>query len=34
MKRLKITRIAIKETIWIMEEIDEVIEAHGGWPIR
>jgi hypothetical protein len=23
---------AIKETIRLMAEIDEVIEAHGGWP--
>jgi predicted helicase len=26
--------VALKETIRLMEEIDEVIEAHGGWPIR
>ena len=25
---------AIQETIRIMGEIDEVIEAHGGWPIQ
>ena len=24
--------VAIKETIRIMAEIDEVIEEHGGWP--
>jgi len=24
--------VAISETIRIMEEIDDVIEAHGGWP--
>ena len=24
--------VAISETIRIMAEIDEVIEAHGGWP--
>ena len=26
--------VAIKETIRLMEEIDEVIDAHGGWPIE
>jgi hypothetical protein len=26
--------IALKETIRLMEEIDEVIETHGGWPIE
>ncbi len=26
--------VAIKETIRIMGEIDEVIELHGGWPIK
>ncbi len=26
--------VALKETIRLMEEIDEVIEAHGGWPIE
>ena len=26
--------VALKETIRIMEEIDEVIEGHGGWPVR
>ena len=25
---------AIRETISIQQEIDETIEAHGGWPIR
>jgi len=24
--------IALNETIRLMGEIDEVIEAHGGWP--
>ena len=24
--------VALNETIRIMAEIDEVIEAHGGWP--
>lgn len=26
--------VALAETIRLMGEIDEVIEAHGGWPIR
>lgn len=26
--------VAINETIRIMAEIDEVIEDHGGWPVR
>jgi len=26
--------VALKETIRLMAEIDEVIEAHGGWPIE
>lgn len=26
--------VAIKETIRIMGEIDQVIEEHGGWPIK
>ena len=26
--------VALKETIRLMEEIDEVIEEHGGWPIE
>ncbi len=26
--------IALKETIRLMAEIDEVIEGHGGWPIQ
>jgi predicted helicase len=25
--------VAIKETIRLMEEMDEVIEEHGGWPL-
>ena len=25
-------KFAISETIRIMEEIDEVIDQHGGWP--
>jgi hypothetical protein len=25
--------VAISETIRLMGEIDEVIEAHGGWPL-
>ena len=25
---------ALSETIQLMEEIDEVIEEHGGWPIK
>lgn len=25
---------AINETIRLMAEIDDVIDAHGGWPIR
>jgi len=24
--------VALKETIRLMAEIDEVIEQHGGWP--
>jgi len=28
------TIVALKETIRLVEEIDEVIEAHGGWPIE
>jgi hypothetical protein len=24
----------IAQTIWLMREIDAVIEAHGGWPLR
>ena len=24
--------VALTETIRLMEEIDEVIEKHGGWP--
>ncbi|GAJ05872.1 unnamed protein product [marine sediment metagenome] len=26
--------VAINETIKIMKQIDEVIDAHGGWPIK
>jgi len=26
--------VAITDTIRIMNEIDEVIEEHGGWPVR
>jgi bifunctional pyridoxal-dependent enzyme with beta-cystathionase and maltose regulon repressor activities len=26
--------VALNETIRIMEEIDEVIVEHGGWPVR
>ena len=26
--------VALNETIRIMKEIDEVIEVHGGWPVR
>ncbi|MEA2074856.1 MAG: type ISP restriction/modification enzyme [Euryarchaeota archaeon] len=26
--------VAINETIKIMKGIDEVIEGHGGWPVR
>jgi hypothetical protein len=26
--------LALSETIRLMNEIDEVIEAHGGWPIK
>ena len=26
--------VALHETIRIMKEIDAVIEAHGGWPLR
>jgi predicted helicase len=26
--------VALKETIRLMAEIDELIEAHGGWPIQ
>jgi hypothetical protein len=26
--------MAPKETIRLMKEIDEVIEVHGGWPIK
>ena len=26
--------VAFKETMRLMEEIDEAIDAHGGWPIE
>ena len=26
--------VAFKETVQLMEEVDEVIEGHGGWPIE
>lgn len=26
--------VAPKETMWLMEEIDAVIDTHGGWPIE
>jgi ABC-type glutathione transport system ATPase component len=26
--------VALNETIRIMKKIDEVIEEHGGWPVR
>ena len=26
--------VALKETMRLMGEIDEVIESHGGWPIE
>jgi hypothetical protein len=26
--------LAFKGTMRLMEKIDEVIEAHGGWPIE
>ena len=26
--------IALKETIRLMAEIDDAIDAHGGWPIK
>nr|AAU83246.1 adenine specific DNA methyltransferase [uncultured archaeon GZfos27B6] len=26
--------VVLNETIRIMKEIDEVIEEHGGWPVR
>ena len=28
------TVVALRETIRLMGEIDEVIEVHGGWPIE
>ena len=29
---LVVTSPALAETIRLMKEIDEVIDAHGGWP--
>jgi len=26
--------VALSETIRLMKEVDEVIDAHGGWPIK
>ena len=26
--------VALKETIRLMKEVDEVIDVHGGWPIK
>ena len=26
--------VAVSETIRLMKEIDEVIEKHGGWPLK
>ena len=26
--------VALHETILLMREIDEVIEEHGGWPLK
>ncbi|GAI56641.1 unnamed protein product, partial [marine sediment metagenome] len=26
--------VVLSETIKIMKQIDEVIDAHGGWPIK
>ena len=26
--------ILLKETMWLIGEIDEVIEGHGGWPVE
>ena len=26
--------VALKHTIRLMEEIDQAIESHGGWPIE
>jgi hypothetical protein len=33
-RQLTEDEVALHETIRIMEEIDAVIEAHGGWPVR
>jgi hypothetical protein len=32
-RRLQIV-VALNETIRIMAEIDQLIDAHGGWPIK
>jgi len=26
--------VALKETMRLMDEVDEVIESHGGWPVK
>jgi hypothetical protein len=26
--------VSLKETMRLMDEVDEVIESHGGWPIK
>jgi len=26
--------VSLRETIRLMGEVDEVIEVHGGWPIK
>ena len=26
--------VALGETIRLMKQIDEVIDAHGGWPLK
>ena len=26
--------VILKETMRLMEEMDEVIDTHGGWPIK
>jgi hypothetical protein len=26
--------VALRETIRLVREIDEVVDAHGGWPIK
>jgi hypothetical protein len=30
----KIVAVSLKETIRLMDEVDEVIEIHGGWPVE